>query len=241
MIYPGECHIIVIPTYNERDNIVELTDRLLKLALPLKILFVDDASPDGTGQQAEALARSHSQVAVIHRTRKLGYASAVLEGLSEALKGPYSCILVMDADLSHDPAAIPHLLQAARHHDLVLGSRYLGGLRVIDWEIGRVVLSWIANRYARLVTGIPCWDITTGFRCYSRAALQILDFTKLRASGYGFNIEMCYHIWKSGKRLVEIPIIFYGRKNGVTKMTKRMIVEAVVLVWRLRFCTGTVA
>lgn len=239
MTHPQECHIVVvIPTYNERDNIVQLTDRLLKLALPLNILFVDDASPDGTGQQADVLAKSHSQVAVIHRRDKRGYASAVLDGFREALKGSYSHIMVMDADLSHDPAAIPSLLQAAPGRDLVLGSRYLGGLHVIDWEMSRVLLSLVANRYARIVAKIPCSDITTGFRCYSRTALGNLDFTKLRASGYSFNIEIAYHIWKSGGRLAEVPIIFYGRKNGVTKMTKRMIVEAVLLVWRLRFGFG---
>jgi dolichol-phosphate mannosyltransferase len=140
----------------------------------------------------------------------------------------------MDADLSHDPAAIPALLWAAADHDLVLGSRYVGGVRVIDWEMGRVLLSWMANRYARAVTGLPVGDITTGFRCYRRSALEVLDLAQLKASGYGFLIEMAYRVWKSGGRLVEVPITFYGRQKGTSKMSRQMMLEAAILVWRLR-------
>ncbi|MGH7429530.1 MAG: polyprenol monophosphomannose synthase [Candidatus Methylomirabilaceae bacterium] len=230
--------IVIIPTYNERDNIAELTERLVRLGLALDVLFIDDHSPDGTGKVADDLALSYPQVSVIHRARKLGYASAVVEGFRAALKGEYPCVVQMDADLSHDPGIIPALLQAAAEHDLVLGSRYIGGVRVIDWEIGRVLLSWMANGYARAVTGLPIRDVTTGFRCYRRSALEALDLARLKATGYGFQIETAYRIWRSGGRLTEVPIIFYGRRRGESKMSKQIIVEAAILVWRLRLGMG---
>jgi len=226
--------IVIIPTYNERDNIPELTERLVRLGLALDVLFIDDNSPDGTGKVADDLALSFPQVSVIHRPRKLGYASAVIEGFGAALKGEYTWVLQMDADLSHDPTAIPALLRAAVDHELVLGSRYIGGVRVIDWEIGRVLLSWMANGYARAVTGLPVRDVTTGFRCYRRSALEALDHAQLKATGYGFQIETAYRIWRSGGRLTEIPIIFHGRRRGASKMSKQIMVEAAILVWRLR-------
>ena len=226
--------IVIIPTYNERDNLIELTERLLALPLALDVVFVDDSSPDGTGKLADELTRSHPQISVIHRERKLGYGSAVIEGFRTALKGDYAWILQMDADLSHDPAAIPALIRAASDHDLVLGSRYIGGVRVIDWEIGRVLLSWMSNGYARAVTRLPVRDITTGFRCFRRQALEALKLDQILAAGYGFQIEVAYRIWRSGGRLTEVPITFYGRQKGISKLSRRMIVEAAVLVWRLR-------
>jgi dolichol-phosphate mannosyltransferase len=226
--------IVIIPTYNERDNLIELTERLLALPLALDVVFVDDSSPDGTGKLADELTRSHPQISVIHRERKLGYGSAVIEGFRAALKGDYAWILQMDADLSHDPAAIPALIRAASDNDLVLGSRYIGGVRVIDWEIGRVLLSWMSNGYARAVTRLPVRDITTGFRCFRRQALEALNLAQFQAAGYGFQIEVAYRIWRSGGRLTEVPITFYGRQKGISKLSKRMIVEAAVLVWRLR-------
>jgi dolichol-phosphate mannosyltransferase len=199
------------------------------------VVFVDDGSPDGTGELADELAKSSSRISVIHRQRKLGFASAVIEGLREALKRDCAWILQMDADLSHDPAAIPAFISAASDCDLVLGSRYIGGVRVIDWEIGRVLLSWFANGYARTITGIPAHDITTGFRCYRRSTLESLDLSSLRSNGYAFQIEMAYRVWKSGGRLGEVPIIFYGRQRGMSKMSRRIVLEASLLPWRLRF------
>jgi dolichol-phosphate mannosyltransferase len=230
--------IVIIPTYNERDNLIELTERLLALPLALDVVFVDDSSPDGTGKLADELARSHPQISVIRRERKLGYGSAVIEGFRVALKGDYAWILQMDADLSHDPAAIPALIRAASDNDLVLGSRYIGGVRVIDWEIGRVLLSWMSNGYARAVTRLPVRDVTTGFRCFRRQALEALNLAQFQAAGYGFQIEVAYRIWRSGGRLTEVPITFYGRQKGISKLSKRMIVEAAVLVWRLRLGRG---
>jgi dolichol-phosphate mannosyltransferase len=230
--------IVIIPTYNERENLPELTARLLDLRLGLDILVVDDASPDGTGKVADELGRSFSPVSVIHREGKLGYGSAVIEGFRAALRGNYDCALTMDADLSHDPVSIPALLEAALDHDLVLGSRYVDGVRVIDWEMGRILLSWMGNGYARAITRLPVSDITTGFRCYRRSALEALDLSHVKASGYAFQIEMAYRIWRSGGRLAEIPITFYGRHKGASKMSKRIILEAAILVWRLRLGRG---
>ena len=226
--------IVIIPTYNERGNLTDLTERLLSLPVDLDILFIDDGSPDGTGELADDLARKHPNVSLMQRGKKLGFGSALIAGYGAALKGNYSLILQMDADLSHDPAAIPDLIEAAADHDLVLGSRYVGGVRVIDWEMSRILLSWVANTYARAVTRLPVHDVTTGFRCFRREVLQALDMQKLKANGYGLQIEVAYRIWKAGGRLGEAPIIFYGRKSGKSKMTRSMIVEAVLLVWRLR-------
>lgn len=226
--------VVVIPTYNERDNLAELTKRLASIEVPLDVIFVDDGSPDGTGDVADDLSRTLPNISVIHRERKLGFASAVIAGFCAALKKEYSWILLMDADLSHDPASIPRLLEAAREGDLVLGSRYIGGVRVVDWEIGRVLLSYFANRYTKTITGLPLHDITTGFRCYRRDVLQSFDFSKVKASGYGFQIEMAYWVWRSGGRLVEVPITFYGRQQGKSKFSKWILLEAAILPFRLR-------
>jgi dolichol-phosphate mannosyltransferase len=230
--------IVIVPTYNERENLPELTARLLALDLDLDILCVDDNSPDGSGEVADGLARARPRVSVVHRAGKLGYGSAVIEGFRAALKGDYGWALTMDADLSHDPAAIPALLRAGADADLVLGSRYIGGVRVIDWEMGRILVSWLGNGYARAITRLPICDITTGFRCYRRSALEALDLSRVKASGYAFQIEMAYRIWRSGGRLAEVPITFFGRQKGVSKMSKRIILEAAILVWRLRLERG---
>ncbi|HWP59740.1 MAG TPA: polyprenol monophosphomannose synthase [Candidatus Acidoferrales bacterium] len=226
--------VVIVPTYNERANIAELTDRLLQLPVELDILFIDDGSPDGTGALEEELARKHARVSVIQRGRKLGFASALITGYREALKRSYSFVLQMDADLSHDPAAIPAMIDAAKSYDLVLGSRYIGGVRVIDWEMSRIFLSWMANTYARAITRVPVHDVTTGFRCFRRETLEKLDLKRLKANGYGLQIEIAYRVWKSGGRLGEVPIIFYGRRSGKSKMTRAMVFEAGLLVWRLR-------
>lgn len=226
--------IVIVPTYNERDNLANLTDRLLSLPVELQVLFVDDGSPDGTGELAESLARKHSRVSLIQRGRKLGFGSALITGYRAAIKENYALVLQMDADLSHDPAAIPAMISAASEYDLVLGSRYYGGVRVIDWEMSRILLSWMANSYARAVTRLPVHDITTGFRCFRKEVLEALDMDQLKANGYGLQIEVAYRIWESGARLGEVPIIFYGRKRGKSKMTRSMILEAMLLVLRLR-------
>ncbi len=200
-----------------------MTERLLGLGLALNVVYIHDGSPDGTGKVAHDLAQSCSNIFVIHREGKLGYGSAVTEGLHVALMGRYPWVLQMDADLSHDPAAIPTLLRAASDHDLVLRSRYIGGVRVIDWEIGRALLSWMANGYARTVTGVTVRDLTSGFHCYRRSALEALDLAKLKANGYGFLIGIAYQIWRSGGRLIEVPITFYRCQKGMSKMSRGTI------------------
>jgi dolichol-phosphate mannosyltransferase len=225
---------VIIPTYNERDNLSELTRRLLNTGVDLDIVFVDDGSPDGTGKLADDLAMEFANISVIHRAKKLGYGSAVIEGFRAALKRDYAWILQMDADLSHDPAAIPAMLKAVEGCDLVLGSRYIGGVRVVDWEVMRVLLSCFANRYAQTITGLPLHDATTGFRCFRASVLRSFDLTQVKTNGYGFQIEMAYRLWRSGGRLSEVPIIFYGRQQGKSKISKGMILEAALLVWRLR-------
>jgi dolichol-phosphate mannosyltransferase len=227
--------VVIIPTYNERNNLAELTERLTALGLGLDILFIDDGSPDGTGELARELARKRPGVSLIQRGKKLGFGSALITGYRAALERDYSLILQMDADLSHDPAAVPALIEASADYDLVLGSRYAGGVRVVDWEMRRIFLSWLANGYARAITRLPVHDITTGYRCFRREALRALDLEGLKANGYGLQIEVAYRIWKEGGRVGEVPIIFYGRKDGISKMTRSMIVEALFLVWRLRF------
>src|SRR5258706_12499253 len=229
--------VVIIPTYNERDNLAELTRRLLNIGLDLDVLYIDDGSPDGTGKLADDLAKEFTNVSVIHRARKLGYGSAVIEGFRATIKKDYTWILQMDADLSHDPASIPQLLKAAENSDLVLGSRYIGGVRVVDWEIMLVLLSCFANRYAQTITGLPLQDVTTGFRCYRASFLRSFDFKRVKTNGYGFLIEMAYKLWKSGARLSEVPIIFYGRQRGISKISKNMIFEAAFLVWRLRLAS----
>ena len=227
--------IVVIPTYNEKDNLVDLTARLLTIQSGLEILYVDDDSPDGTGKLADELRERDPRVSVLHRNGPRGFSAASIAGLKTALAGSYSHIVTMDADLSHDPSAIPFLLDVAQDHELVIGSRYAQGVRVVNWEMRRVLLSWAANLYARAVTGFPFHDMTSGFRCYSRAAIEAINLNRIKANGYGFLIETAYRIWRAGGRVVETPIIYYGREKGVSKMSKRMIVESALLVWRLRF------
>jgi|SRR5262245_12276534 len=226
--------VVIIPTYNERDNLAKLAQQILKLGVGVDILVVDDNSPDGTGRLADDLAMELPSVSVIHRAGKLGYGSAVIEGFREAIKREYAWILQMDADLSHDPSSIPAMLEAAEKCDVVIGSRFVGGLRVVDWEISRVLLSCFANRYAQTITGLPLHDITTGFRCYRASVLRSLDFDRIKTNGYGFLIEMAYRLWKSEARLSEVPIIFYGRQRGKSKISNGIIFEAALLVWRLR-------
>jgi dolichol-phosphate mannosyltransferase len=226
--------LVIIPTYNERDNLLQLTEQLMNLPLDLSVLFIDDGSPDGTGELAEELARKHAKVSLIQRGKKLGFGSAVITGFEAAVERNFALVVQMDADLSHDPGAVPGLIEAASKYDLVFGSRYTGGVRVIDWEMSRILLSFCANTYARAVTGLPVHDITTGFRCYRKEALASLDLKRMKANGYGLQIETAYRIWQSGGRLGEVPIVFYGRKRGKSKMTGSMILEAMALCWRLR-------
>lgn len=226
--------VIVIPTYNERENIVPLLEKALARDPRLEALVVDDASPDGTAELVEAYARTAGRVTVLRRPGKLGLGTAYLDGFRRALDAGADIVIQMDADHSHDPEFLPQFLAAAADHDLVLGSRYLTGVNVVNWPLSRLILSWFANRYARLVTGVPVTDLTGGYKCWRRAALDAVDFDRICSDGYGFQIEMTFAAWRGGYTVREIPIIFVDRHSGSSKLSRRIVWEALWLVWRLR-------
>jgi len=227
--------LVIIPTYDERDNVVSLLDRLLGLPFGLEVLVVDDSSPDGTADLvAERMARE-PRIHLLRRPAKLGLGSAYRDGFRYALERGAEFIFEMDADFSHDPEAIGGFLEAAADHDLVLGSRYLnGGVTVVNWPLSRLILSYSANVYTRWVTGLPVQDATGGFKCFRRRALEGIRLDKVRSDGYAFQIEMSFKCWKRGFRICEIPILFVDRRAGMSKMNRRIIWEAAWLVWRLR-------
>lgn len=227
--------LVIVPTYNEQDNIGELLDRLLALPQGLEVLVVDDNSPDGTGDLVESRRRADPRVHLLRRPEKLGLGSAYVAGFRYALEHGAEFVFEMDADFSHDPVAVPELLEAAQDADLVLGSRYIKGVTVVHWPLSRLILSYAANVYTRLVTGLPVRDATGGFKCFRRRALLAVNLDHVRSDGYAFQIEMTYKVWRLGFRIREIPITFVDRRAGVSKMNRRIIWEAAGLVWRLRF------
>jgi dolichol-phosphate mannosyltransferase len=228
--------LIIIPTYNERENIGEMLGRLLELPCGVDVLVVDDGSPDGTAEVVRAWMEGESRVHLLQRPRKLGLGSAYRDGFRYALERGAEYVFEMDADFSHDPAVIPRFLEAAQDADLVLGSRYLDGkVTVVNWPLDRLILSYAANVYSRIVTGLPVNDATGGFKCFRRRALEAVRLDRVASDGYGFQIEMSYKCWKKGMRIREIPIVFVDRRAGVSKMNRRIIWEAAGLVWRLRF------
>jgi len=229
--------IIVVPTYNEKENIERLIQAILPLSPEIHVLVVDDNSPDGTGQLAEKLKAGDPRVYVLHRPRKEGLGRAYLEGFQYALARDYEYIFEMDADLSHNPKYIPDFLLAAKEADLVIGSRYLTGVNVINWPMSRLLLSYAASLYVRFITGLPVKDPTGGFKCFRRRALLGLNLARISSSGYSFQIEVSYKCWKKGFVLREIPIIFTDRKLGRSKMSTGIFREAVILLWKLRLRT----
>ena len=227
--------LVVIPTYNEASNLPTLVPQVLVQDPRLEILIVDDASPDGTGRLAEELAKADARVHVLHRAAKLGLGTAYLTGFRWALEQGYEYVFEMDADFSHDPAHLPAFLQAAANADLVLGSRYLGGkVTVVNWPIGRLMLSYWANVYARWITGLRIWDLTGGFKCFRRRVLEAIDLSKVRSNGYAFQIEMSVRAWRNGFKLAEVPIVFVDRTEGQSKMNRKIVREAIWVVPRLR-------
>ncbi|MGH7480797.1 MAG: polyprenol monophosphomannose synthase [Longimicrobiales bacterium] len=231
---PGRA-LVIIPTYDERDNLERLTREVLGQDDRLEILIVDDASPDGTGEEADRLAAHQPRIHVLHRPEKLGLGTAYLDGFRWGLQRDYALLLEMDADFSHDPAHLPQFLEAAAEFDLVLGSRYLHGrVTVINWPITRLLLSYFANVYARIVTGLPVADATSGFKCFRRGVLESIALDRVRSEGYAFQIEMSLRAWRAGHRIGEIPIVFVDRDAGESKMSRRIIFEATWRVWHLR-------
>jgi dolichol-phosphate mannosyltransferase len=230
--------MVVIPTYNERDNIESVVEAILALPPHFHVLVVDDGSPDGTGAIADDLARRHDRVQVLHRTAKEGIGPAYVAGFRHALAWGASHVLQMDADHSHDPADLPRLLAATEDADLVIGSRYKGGVRVLNWSVKRLILSLGASKYVKAVLGIPVEDPTGGFKCWRRRVLQSLDLDRIASKGYSFQIEMNYRAWKRGFRVVEVPIVFSERVRGGSKISNHIVYEAVYVLWRLRFHTA---
>lgn len=226
--------VVIIPTYNERDNIVRLSAEVLRQHPDLQILFVDDNSPDGTGQLADELAAGSDRIQVMHRPGKLGLGSAYCEGFRRALDMGADCLIEMDADFSHDPAVLPLFLEKIAGHDLVIGSRYLNGVSVVNWPIRRLILSYFASVYTRLITGLTIRDCTSGFKCFRRSVIEAIDLDSVRSDGYSFQIEMNYRCNERGFRIVEVPIIFIDRHAGSSKMSKRIVREAVLMVWKLK-------
>jgi dolichol-phosphate mannosyltransferase len=231
--------LVIIPTYREYDNLGEFTHELWVAFPGASLLVVDDASQDGTPGWVQSQPQFGRQLFLLERPAKLGLATAYLDGFRWALGKPYDLIVQMDADLSHDPASIATLVDASREADLILGSRYLNGVRVLNWPIGRLVLSLSAAHYVRLLTGMPFTDPTSGYKCWRRELLEKFDFTKIRSTGYGFQIEMTHIAWRLGARIVEAPIIFEGRRAGLSKFSGPIAREAFWRVLRLA-CQGRV-
>jgi dolichol-phosphate mannosyltransferase len=232
--------LVIIPTYNESDNIPRLVPSVLSRDPRLEILVVDDNSPDGTGRMADEIAATEPRLHVLHRPGKMGLGTAYITGFKWGIERKYDVIFEMDADFSHDPAHLPQFLDAIERFDVVLGSRYLEGrVTVVNWPIGRLLLSYFANAYARRVTGLPVADATGGFKCFRREVLEALELDRVESSGYSFQIEMSFRAWKKGFRLGEIPIMFVDRDVGESKMSKKIVREAVWRVWRFRFLSMT--
>lgn len=224
---------IVIPTYNEAANLAPQARAVLAQDARLRVVVVDDASPDGTGDIAQRLARETGRVEVVHRPGKLGLGTAYIAGFKRALELGAEWVGTMDADGSHDPRSLPAFIAATAHADVVVGSRYLRGVSVINWPLHRILLSWFANRYVRWITGLPLTDCTSGYRLYHRRALQRIDLDTIRSRGYAFLVEIAYRAYRRRCRLAEVPIIFYERRQGRSKLSRGVILEAALTPWRL--------
>ena len=232
----AERALVIVPTYNERENISRLIEAVLRQDSRIEILVVDDGSPDGTGPIVEEIMGTEPRVHILQRPKKLGLGTAYIAGFRWALEQGFELIFEMDADFSHDPAHLPQFLRAVEDADLVLGSRYRNGkVTVVNWPIQRLLLSYFANVYARVVTGLPLWDSTGGFKCFRRKVLEAIDLSQVKSNGYAFQIEMSFRAWKRRFHIVEIPIVFVDRTEGQSKMAGSIVREAVWMVWRLRF------
>ena len=226
--------LLIIPTYNEHENIERVISISLKQSEMLEILIVDDNSPDGTGNIVEKLQADEPRLHLLRRKGKLGLGSAYVTGFQYAIKNGYDYILEMDADFSHNPEDIPRLLEAAQTADLVIGSRYCNGVNIVNWPIKRLLISYFASKYVRTITGMPIKDPTGGFKCFQRKVLESIDLDNILSDGYSFQVEMNFRSWVKGFKIKEIPIIFTERINGVSKMSKKIVYEAAWIVWRLQ-------
>jgi dolichol-phosphate mannosyltransferase len=238
MIISGKAFLlkafVVIPTYNERENIERLVAEILAQHEGIEVLVVDDKSPDGTGEIVERMAGMNHRVHILHRSGKLGLGSAYREGFRTALDMGADYIVEMDADFSHDPAMLPVFFDKMKEFDLVIGSRYLNGVSVVNWPLRRLMLSYFASVYTRAITGLAISDCTGGFKCFRREVLGAIDLNRIKSDGYSFQIEMNYRCVEAGFRVGEIPIIFIDRHAGSSKMSKKIVHEAVFIVWKLK-------
>jgi len=227
--------LVITPTYDERENLTRLVPSILQRDKRLDVLIVDDASPDGTGALADSMAADDPRVHVLHRPSKMGLGTAYIEGFRWGIARGYDWLFEMDADFSHDPAHLPQFIEALQYADVVLGSRYLEGrVTVVNWPITRLLLSYFANVYARVVTGVPVADSTSGFKAFRRKVLEAIPLERVESEGYSFQIEMTMRAWKKGFEITEIPIVFVDRTSGHSKMSRRIIREAIWKVWKLR-------
>jgi dolichol-phosphate mannosyltransferase len=226
--------LVCLPTYDEKDNVVPITEAILAATPDVDVLIIDDNSPDGTGRLADALATREPRVKVLHRAGKQGLGKAYLAGFDWALRHGYELVLEMDADFSHDPRYLPGMLEAARGADLVLGSRNIPGGGTVNWGVGRKIISRGGSLYARTILGIPIRDLTGGFKCFHRKVLESIELSTVECSGYAFQIELTFRTLRKGFRVVEIPIVFVDRRVGQSKMSKRIVLEALGKVWSIR-------
>jgi len=227
--------LIIIPTYNEIDNIEKLLEQVLAKSETIEVLVIDDNSPDGTALRVKFMQSSEPRIHILERPGKMGLGSAYVTGFKYALERDYDYIIEMDADFSHNPEDIPLLLNAAKKYDLVIGSRYCEGVNIIHWPIKRLLISYFASKYVRTITRMPIKDPTSGFKCFQRKVLENIDLDKILSDGYAFQIEMNFRAWVKGFHIKEIPIVFTERKNGVSKMSRKIVWEAAWMVWRLEF------
>ncbi len=227
--------LVIIPTYNELENLPRLLPEVFSQNDKINILIVDDNSPDGTAAFVEREMESDKRLHLIKRNEKSGLGTAYIAGFKYALENNYDFIFEMDADFSHDPNEIPEFLREIQNHDLVIGSRYRNGVNVINWPMSRLLLSWFANFYTRVITGMPIKDATGGYKCFRRSVLETIDLSEVKSNGYAFQIEMNFKAWKKGFRIKELSIIFVDRMKGKSKMSKKIVREAIWMVWKLRF------
>ncbi len=227
--------LIIIPTYNEMENIKSLTHDILELYPNVNILVVDDNSPDGTAKYIKSLMEKDKRVHLLLREKKMGLGTAYVAGFKYMLENNYEYAVQMDADYSHDPRDIKKFFEKVDEYDLIIGSRYKTGVNVINWPMQRLLLSYFANIYTRVITGLPIHDGTGGFKCFKRKVLASINLSKITSNGYSFQIEMNFKAWKKGARIAEVPIIFTDRVQGKSKMSKKIVYEAIFMVWKLRF------
>jgi dolichol-phosphate mannosyltransferase len=227
--------LVVTPTYNEAENVERIINAVLSQDASIEILIVDDNSPDGTAQIVERMQANNNRVHLLKRPGKMGLGTAYVEGFKFAINNNYDFVMEIDADFSHDPNEIPNFLKKIQEFDVVLGSRYINGVRILNWPIRRLILSYGASLYTRIITGMPIKDATGGYKCFRIAVLKSINLDNIHSNGYAFQIEMNYKAWKKGFKIFELPITFVDRTHGTSKMSKKIVYEAVLLVWKLKF------